>query len=311
MTTEYITPASEDHWLALRDGVITSTGISALFGLSPYVTRFELYHQHASGIRVPFVSNDRVEAGSRMEAYAAEEVGRKEGWQVKPFKDFAVDRELRIGSSFDYMADTPDGEAILEIKAVDFFRYRDLWVDGQAPDHIELQLQWQMLLSGTHVGYIAAWTSVYEYHLIRREYDHNMCMAMLSAVRKFWTDVDAKNEPAPDFARDEAVIAAMFRSLRPEPVSLDAAINAKIAAFELAKMQAKEFDDKSKALKAELHYILGDVSDGYTDQYRIKAGWTKDSVGKEVTADTAGTMIGAKKGYRRLDIKALSVGDDK
>ena len=92
-----VTPDGEAHWLALRDKVLTSTDASALFGLSPYSTRFELYHHHKNGITIPFKGNSRVDAGSRMEAYAANEVGLKEGREVRPKKDFMICDDERVG----------------------------------------------------------------------------------------------------------------------------------------------------------------------------------------------------------------------
>lgn len=304
---EFIMPRDDAHWLEMRDKVVTSTQVAALFGLSPYTTRFEMYQHHRNGIKLPFISNDRVEKGSRMEQYAAEEVARKEVWTVEPLKSFAMDAKRRIGSSFDYEAHTPDGLALLEIKAVDFFRHRDLWVDDQAPEHIEVQLQWQMHVSGIHIGYIAAWTSVYEYTLYRREYDAEMCRAMEAAVAAFWSDVDAGNEPAPDFARDQAVIAAMFRSLRPQPADLtaDEDMEALIARYEVSKAQEKEFAQQADAAKAEIHYRLGDVAEAYTSRYRIKAGRTKDTPGRVITEADVGTVIGARAGYRRCDVKLI------
>tara|TARA_R110000764_G_scaffold177642_1_gene263837 strand:+ start:1593 stop:2519 length:927 start_codon:yes stop_codon:yes gene_type:complete len=303
--TETITPRDEAHWLEMRDKVITSTGVSALFGMSPYLTRFELYHHHANGIKVPFVSNDRVEKGNRMEQYAAEEVGRQEGWEVEPFKDFAQDAVLRIGSSFDYTAATPDGKAILEIKAVDFIRHRDLWVDDQAPEHIEIQLQWQMMISGIHVGYIAAFTSVYEFHIYRREYDPEMGAAMLAAVAEFWADVDAGREPDPDFARDQDVIAAMFRQLRPDPANFteDDTLDEVITRFERYNETKKESEKLAKAAKAEIHYMLGEHSEAFGQRYRIKAGWTKDTADRITAPDE---VIKGRKGYRRCDFKELT-----
>lgn len=302
--TKFITPESEQHWLAMRDGCITSTAISALFGLSPYLTRFELFHHHASGIRIPFVSNDRVEKGSRMEQYAAEEVGRKEGWSVAPFKDFALDENRRVGSSFDYVAETPEGKAILEIKAVDFFRYLDLWVDDQAPEHIEIQLQWQMHISGIHLGYIAAWTSVYEYNLYRREYDPEMGAAMDAVVAEFWDDVAAMNEPEPDFSRDEDAIAALFRSLRPAPLDLtsDEDFDILVARHERAKATEKEAKKEADATKAEIHYRLADAPEAFGPRYYIKAKWTKDTPDRVAEP---GEVIKGRKGYRQCILKNL------
>lgn len=45
MTVEIIQITSEAQWLGERKKDITSTEIPALYGLSPYKTEFELFHE--------------------------------------------------------------------------------------------------------------------------------------------------------------------------------------------------------------------------------------------------------------------------
>lgn len=303
MTTTLITPESHEHWLSLREQCITSTAVSALFGLSPYTTRFELYHAHANGIKLPFKSNDRVEKGSRMEAYAAKEVCLSEGWRGTPFKEFAYDPDLRIGSSFDWCVYTQDGPALLEIKGVDFFRHRKIWIDDQPPEHIVLQVLWQMELSGIHKAYVAAFTSIYEYKLYPIEYDAETIKIMLAKVNEFWKDVTYKREPDPDFARDEDVIAALYKGDGDEvDMSGDDGFSDLVAEWERWKSAEKQANDRVSALEAELHYRMGEASAAYTSRYRISAKRTKDTPDRVCEP---GEIIKGRKGYRRLDVKDL------
>ena len=300
-----ITPRDEAHWLEMRDAVITSTVVSALFGLSPYTTRFEAWQHHANGIKLPFISNDRVEKGSRMERYAAEEVGRKEGWEVEPFKDFYLDEVTRTGCSFDYRAKINGEYAVLEIKAVDHFRHRDMWTTENMPEHIEIQLQWQMLCSGYKVGYVAAWTSVYEYTLYRREYDPEMGAALLAAVADFWRSVDNREEPEPDFARDEKIISAMFRATRPDPLDMtaDEDFDQLLAKFERWKEAEKEAKKAADAAKAEIHFRLKDAGVAFSQRYKVTAGWTQDTPDRVAEP---GEVIKGRAGYRQCLIKDLT-----
>lgn len=296
-------------WLEYRKPDITSTDTAALFGLSPYKTKFELYHKHASGIVLDFKENDRMRKGNALEAGIAELAAEQEGWtDLAPFKDYMRLPDLRIGSSFDFIANRDGKRLLVEIKLVDPFRYRDMWVDGQAPDHIEIQAAHEMMVADVDQIAIVAWTGGYDCNVIYRDRDPEMEAAMFATIAQFWADVDAKNEPAPDFANDEATIAALFRSLRAQPEDMsDAGIDDLVTQFELANMQKLEFEKQAKELKAQLHFRLGDIAEAFTNRYKIKAGWTKDTEGTEVTADMIGTRIGARKGYRRLDIKRLAV----
>jgi len=161
MTTEYKTPTSEQEWLEWRTHDLTSTDIAALFDLSPYSTKFEVWHAKKSGEQSAFNDNERMQAGRHIEPAIASLVAERYGVTVAPFKFYATDAEARIGSSFDYQithgvaSNNPDiarlfklhGPGILECKNVDFLAHRDRWTADECPDHIEIQLQHQLELA--------------------------------------------------------------------------------------------------------------------------------------------------------------------
>ena len=61
--TEVIITRDEQHWLELRTKDLTSTDIAALFGLSPYKTAFELFHEKRDGQVVKLKPNERMKWG--------------------------------------------------------------------------------------------------------------------------------------------------------------------------------------------------------------------------------------------------------
>ena len=71
MTTEVINTTSEQHWLELRTRDLTSTDVAALFGLSPYKTAFELFHEKRDGQVVKLKPNERMKWGNRFESAIA------------------------------------------------------------------------------------------------------------------------------------------------------------------------------------------------------------------------------------------------
>lgn len=313
MTRTIIPITSEAAWLDLRREDITSTMVPALFGLSPYTTRFELYQAKANGIELPFKSNERVEKGKRMEAAIAHEAALQEGWtNLKPLSDYIRVTGRRAGSSFDFECIDANGQPLLvEIKMVDFFRHRDLWVDDQAPEHIEIQVQWQLEVADRFPrAAIVAWAGTYDCHVYYRDRDREMGKVMMDTIDAFWADVDARREPEPDFARDQDVIARMNRHLREAPVDLtdDADFDLLLARYEREKQQAIEFDALARATKAEIHYRLGDAPAAFTARYKITAGWTKDTPPK---APPPGYMIPGRAGFRQCLLKNLTKGSTK
>lgn len=309
MTREIIPITSEEQWLAERAKDITSTAIPALFELSPYCTVFELYHAHKNGIVLPFQENDRTKAGKAIEQYAAEVAAEKLSETHGPV---AAVRRLdfyaripgeRMGSSFDFEVEFEDGhKLLLELKAVDYFRHKEKWVEGEAPEHVEIQLQHQLeCIDRYDHGVIAAFTSIYDCTLYERERDREMGQALRAASRKFWADVDAGNEPAPNFYRDGDVIAALYRHAGGEAIDLtaDEGMEELLERFRRNKDEESAFGKEASAAKAEIHRRLGEAAGGYTERFKVTAGWTKDVQGTLVTEEMVGTYIGGRKGYRQ------------
>lgn len=303
MKRETLPFTDKETWLSYRIDDITSTMMPALFGFSPYTTLFELYHAKHSGVEVPFRENDRMRQGSNMEDYIAQEYAYREGVEVKPFKDYIRLPEKRIGSSFDYI--TADGKKLIEIKAVDYLVWRE-WEEGELPPHIEIQVQHEMMVSGISECDVVVMTGIYDMHIYPRKLDVDVGIAMLKAVESFWDDVADDREPAPDFNKDGEVIAELFKPQGElKDFTGNATLDEIVSRFMLHRDEEKAHKEKKEAAKNELFFLLGDSMGGFTDNYQIKAGETKDTAGKVITADMVGKVQGARKGYRRCDIKEL------
>lgn len=306
---QWLTPGNEAEWLEYRKPDITSTDAAALFGLSPYKTKFEIYHKHASGVEVPFSDTDRTRKGRALELAVAQLAAEQEGWtDLAPFKDYCRIPDERIGSSFDCMA-THEGKRILvEIKLVDTFRFLDGWrvEDGtiEAPPHIEIQVQHQMELAEVDMCAIVAYVGAYDCRVIYRERDPAIGKAIRAAVRKFWQDVANKNEPTPDFGKDGEVIGMLFNPMKDfEDRTADDDFERLLSAYDLAKAQAREFDKRADEIKAEIHYLLKDASGAFTQRFKVTTGRTKDTPDREAVA---GEIIKGRKGYRQCLVKAVS-----
>lgn len=301
MNREIIIPKDEVEWLLLRAADITSTMVSALFDLSPYATPYEMYHAKKNGLFLPFESNERMEKGSRMQDYAAAEISLANGWEHRRMDEYIRIPELRMGSSFDYEVISPEkGAGILEIKAVDYFQFKDKWSD-EAPPHIEAQLQMQLEVADIYNwGVIGVFTSIYDSHLFFRDRDHDMGGALKAMCAKFWKDVEDGNEPKPDFYRDSEVIAALYKNLTPLPVDMTENDEMDVLASKYLR-QASEYNQLEKdkdATKTKIHYLMGSSGTAFTMKHMLDTNWTKDGANK--------------KGYRKLKIKPLNKpkGDD-
>lgn len=310
MTREIIPITSEEQWLnELRPCDITSTMSAALFGASPYLTIFEVYHAKHSNVHVPFHQTERMHKGRQVEKYVAESVADMLGAIPRTNNDYIRIPGERMASSFDWELVFPDGEVVnLEIKAVDYFQHKIRWEEDEAPPHIEIQVQHEMECADKYERtIIAACTGIYDFHLIERKRDRDMGASIRQAVRNFWRDVNASNEPKPDYYRDAEVIAALYPVVGEQPAnkSDDEELEALLSKYSRLKSESSAMQDEAQAVKAQIHYRLGDIGVAYTERYKVTAKVTKGSPGKVVTQDMVGTKINERAPFRQLLVKDM------
>ncbi|MDF3019342.1 MAG: Bcep22 [Steroidobacteraceae bacterium] len=313
MTTEVIHTENQEQWLSLRQRDVTSTESAALFGESPYVTQFELYHRKRSGEAAAFQSNDRMKWGNRLEAAIAAGIAEERGWQIRPMKEYMRLPDERIGSSFDFMIlNHPDGPAHLEIKNVDYLAYRDGWLveddDVQAPTHIEVQVQHQMLVSGFGRSFIGALIGGNREVVIERPRDEAVIAALRARIRQFWRDVDQGNEPAPVMPADAEAVIRMNQYAKPGKIldaSSDADIAALVAEYKQAKFAADEADETAKVCKARLFEKIGDAEAVLGQGWKISASMVAESPGTTITPEMVGQLVGKRAGFRSMRITAV------
>lgn len=272
---EVLKPDNEAAWLALRAEDVTSTESPALFGVSPYATRFELFHRKRERQIVELEPNERMRWGSRLQDAIADGIAEDNGWEVRRMSEYLRDPEIRMGSSFDF-AVGEDG--LLEVKNVDALAFRDGWlVEGdsvEAPPHIELQVQHQLAVSGRKWAAIGALVGGNRVVMIRREPDAGIVTSIREQVAKFWDDIARGVEPAPDWASDAAFIAKLYAQSTSGKV-LDVRSDSEIAvlAAEYARLGAQEKSAKEQrdAVKAQLLAKIGDAEKAVGDGFSISA----------------------------------------
>lgn len=306
MPTKYLEIETEEQWLALRALDITSTESAALFGLSPYNTELELFYRKSTGERAEFADNARMKAGRFLEPSIAELAGDELGCVVKPFKVYARDPDARFGSSFDYKVTSGQyDDWILEVKNVDFLVYRDQWEDDEAPDHIEVQVQHQLELTGRPGAIIACLVGGNDLRLIHRERNEKMGAGIRRRIERFWTDVRNAEPPEPDYLRDADFIIGLHQMAGEEvfDATSDVNITTLLADYKRLKTEAKDLDDLAKAKKAEVLSIVGDdvgrvIADGYT----LACTMTKTTPPTVITEEMVGQTYGGRKGFRNFRV---------
>lgn len=284
---ESFVPTSEQQWLEARTQDVTSTEVPALFGLSPYLTAFELWHHKKSAEVVAFDGNERVIWGSRLQDAIAGGIAKDRGWSIRKMVEYVRRPGLRLGASFDFrVQDRPglDGPAdsLLEVKNVDSLVYREKWDVSdddnlEAPPHIEIQVQTQLAVSGLKHATIGALVGGNRVILIERDRDEKIISAIEKKVDAFWASIAAGAAPKPNFVRDADFIAELYGYAKPGSV-LDAAsdksIDVLVATYREAAARAKAADEDKSAAKAELLTKIGDAEKVLGTGWSISAGVT-------------------------------------
>ena len=251
-----------------------------------------------------------MEWGNKLEALIAEKFADDYELAVAPLKDYISIPELKIGSSFDYrIIDESRGDGILEIKNVDSLIYKNNWTedDGgiQAPFHIELQLQHQLLVSGLQYGYIVALVGGNTLKVAYRDRDEAVIERIKQECAEFWNDVEAGKAPTPSYPEDADVVIARANKADSEK-SIDATENehydlrTAIAGYEWRYKSHKKMADELKQYKAQILDLIGDASKVFSTDGKFACGMSKENKGKLVTQDMVGTYINQRKAFRNF-----------
>jgi len=314
-------PKTKEEWLALRHKYVSSTESCALKGLSPYLTKFELYYAKKETSPTQFESNERMEWGLRMEESIARAIADVYGVKVRKLNSYVSRDGTGMGASFDYEIVgvkediTPEdtclqgmykdlGPGILEIKNVDWLVFKRSWTrDGEtfeAPAHIELQVQHQLHVierAWAAIGVLVGGNSL---KLLIRERDPEVGQILEDATKAFWKDVKADRVPPVVLPQDSGMIAHLYNYATPDKV-LDAQgdspeaqeVTALCKEYDDAGILKKAAEDRQKTAKAKLLMLIGDAERVIAgDNYTISAGMVAEA---EIPAYT-------RKAYRNVRI---------
>jgi len=275
----FIKPENKNEWLKLRAEDITSTEVAALFGCSPYITLFELWHRKKNKTIVELEENDRMKWGIRLQDTIAAGIAEDKNWKIRRINSYARDPELKLGASFDFGI---GADGILEVKNVDGLVFKDGWiVDGEnveAPPHIELQVQQQLLVSGRQYAYIGALVGGNRIVMIRRVPDEKVFSAIKSAAERFWCSVASGIAPDPDFKRDAEFICQLYNQASAGKV-MDGnteEMHTLATEYEKYRLMEKEGKEGKASTKAQIYMKIEDTERVKADGFTITAGLDKN-----------------------------------
>jgi hypothetical protein len=205
---------------------LSATESPALFGASPYVTRWMLYQKFANGENLDKPADERMSWGTKLQPLIIEQVAQERGLEVIPNNNTYVRRGL-LGCTRDATIIAPGiGPGALEIKCVfDYRVWMTKWNGGKTvPREVEIQLQQQIFVgAGEGVfdpykwGLIAVWVCADLYYFERSPVPEFWDDLQRRAIG-FFSDVKSKREPDPFGASVELPLLAKLFPTEPDKV---------------------------------------------------------------------------------------------
>jgi predicted phage-related endonuclease len=236
-------PKTRDEWLKIRESHISSTESAALFGMSPYMTIFELAVLKKDPTLDDFTENERMTWGKRLERAIAQGIAEDYGVKVRAISGYASLGDHKMGASFDYeivglkeldpeKGDfkawevdqtlrnlyTDYGPGVLEIKNVDGFVYKNDWKDDEAPAHIEIQVQHQLHAIERNWAAIGVLVGGNKQVLLTRTRDWDVGAKIQAKIGKFWRGIAAGHMPPVTFPQDADIIRQLYKYAEPNSV---------------------------------------------------------------------------------------------
>lgn len=247
-------PVGSPEWHAARRSGLGGSEIAAVMGLSPYESRFSLWHRK-SGALGDVAQNDEMYWGTALEpVIAAEFCLRHPDLTLMPSGLWRNHRRS-------YQLATPDGifsaDELLEVKTA---RYDDGWGtpgSDEIPVHYRAQVQWYLDCLGAQRCHVAVLITGSDYREYLVEYDQADAVTMRAAAEEFMATLLVGQRP--DIDAHSATYAAV-RELHPdiEPHSVELPAPVALAYLD-ALAAAKDADAAKREASARVIDAMGNA----------------------------------------------------
>lgn len=297
---------TRDEWLKAKTQAVSSTESPALFGMSPYLTAYELGIQKQGKVAGELEDNVRMRWGRRLQDSIAQGIADDFNVSIESTEyEFTLHPdEPAMGSSFDYrIVGTPTvdsgegsplgvlfsthGPGLLEIKNVDALEYLK-WPEHDAPDHIEIQVQHQMEVARVEWCVLGVLVGGNRTEIYTRMRDGEVGAAILQKVRAFWAGLDRGVLPPPILPQDADIIIKLNQYADPGKLydgQEDLVLASLCSEYAAAGDVVRQASEAQKSLKAQILKKIGTSERALVEGYNVSASMVAES---HVAAHTRG-----------------------
>lgn len=252
---------------------LSATQTPALFGASPYLTRWMLARHFIHGDTIDSPEHNRMDWGKKLQPLLLAQAAEDLHLEVRPNHADDYVRRGRLGCTRDAEIICPDrGPGALETKVVfDFRVWMQDWAGGKAPPkHIEIQTQQQCLVGDGETPYqwgvIAVWIAG-EMKYFERKPIPELWAEIEREAARFFEDVAAGREGEPFGDPVEmplltklfAPVAGKVADFTAHPRAAELADHVQMLDYH-AKEQAAH-DKAARVAKAHLKALMADAEE--------------------------------------------------
>jgi putative phage-type endonuclease len=261
-------------WLAARLGGVGASESAALFGLSPWHSRFSLWAEK-TGLAPPVeLDEEWLEWGLLLEEPIAQRYARRTERRIWKAGEYAIAQHPRLpfmrATPDRWVIEAPDRDTrgVLQIKNSGAFKAGD-WYGG-VPDFIQAQVQHELAVTGFTWGSVAVLIGGTEFRYFDLERNEDYIAELEHACTDFWGTVERREQPPVD--RTKATEAALKR-LHPlddgSAVHLGAEIAELYDELRIAKGFLKEMEWAERGLQNEIRAAMGESTFGLLPDGRL------------------------------------------
>lgn len=261
---EVVDYKTREAWLAARRTLgVGASEAGALFGLSPWASRFALWVDKATATprAIPRAEQqERMDWGRMLEGVIATRYGSVTQRQLWSFSDFCIARHPRVPCMFATpdrwileAADRP-GQGILQIKNAG---NDDAWTNGP-PLYVQAQVQHELAVTGRQWGAVAVLIGGNHMQHWDLERNEPFIAELEEECQAFWASVESRDPPPLD--EHPATLDALKR-MHPldngETTELGAEVAEWMDALKACKADIKRLETEEGRLEALVRDAMG------------------------------------------------------
>lgn len=241
-------PGSE-AWHAARAHGLGGSEIAPVLGLSPWESRFSLWHRKAGAVG-PVEESPEMEWGKRLEPVILQKYRDQH-----PELDFRMRNGTFVNDDRPYQIANPDLLAVEKVVEAKFSMFGDGWGEpgtDEIPVYYRTQVLWYLDVLGIPTADVCVLIGGCDYREYTLTYDETEALELRAAAEEFLHSIQVGERPSIDaHSATYDVIREMHPEIIPEGVELDEHLATLYIGAKTAEKAAKEAATFATSLVAD------------------------------------------------------------